>query len=227
MSTNEKEVNVTVDTTRTEQLARENERLKLEKELKDKGIELDPSDPEAIKAKEEIERVNFETVKLDLAEKTGDASFREVKTKEELKQKLDSMLKEAVDSRTRKTETPSGSAPMNNQQLGNPINVNDLRKLPLNADTVMLLQKLRQSGNPEATEILNELWQKSVFGWRQTHQPISYSPDDGIQKSSNVPEINFDNYKASELSGFPQIKKSPPYYSKTHNQAGQPIKEGA
>jgi hypothetical protein len=227
MSTNNKEVNVTVDTKRTEELARENERLKLEKELKDKGIELDPNDPESQKVKEEIEKEKFDSIKLDLAERTGDASFREVKTKDELKDKLNAMLKEAVDNRNRKTETPSGSAPMNPQQLGNPVNVNDLRKLPLNADTVMLLQRLRQSGNPEASQILDELWQKSVFGWRQSHQAISYSPDDNVPKTTGTPELNFDNYKGSEAQGFPQIKKSPPYYSKTHNQAGQPIKEGS
>jgi len=201
-----KEIAVSIDTKRTEELARENERLKIQQEEK--------------LAKAEVERINFTDAKLDLAEKTGDDSFKEVKTKEELKEKLNSLLKEAVESRSRKTEVSGGSAPLNDAQLGNPVNLNDLPKLPFNADTVMYLQKLRQKGDNEASQILDDLWKKFVYGWRQSHQPISYSPDDNVPKTNGIPELNFDNYRATELSGFPQIKKSPLNYAKTHNPDG-------
>jgi len=200
-----KEIAVSIDTKRTEELARENERLKIQQEEK--------------LAKAEVERINFTDVKLELAEKTGDDSFKEVKTKEELTTKLNELLRLGAQQKN-KHETPSGTAPANEFQYGTRQNITDLKKLPLNADTVLYLQRLRQKGDVEASQILDELWQKSVFGWRQSHSPISYSPDDNVPKTNGTVEINFDNYKASELSGFPQIKKSPVNYAKTHNPDG-------
>lgn len=173
----------------------------------------------------EVEKINFEDVKAEFAEKTGDSSIKEIKTKEELKNKLDKLLTLGA-QQANKHETPAGS-PLVPQQWGQQ-GITDLRKLPVNANTIMYLNNLRRNGSSEASQILDELWIKSISSWRNSgHQPIEYSPDDNIQKNNSVPDLNFDSLKTNgEESGFPQIKKSPYGYSRTHTPSGQK-KEGS
>lgn len=228
MSENEKQkIDITLDTEKTEKLARENERLKIEKELKEKGINLDGkglTDEQKL-AKAEAEELNIKNIREDFYAKTGDEKFLHMTNKAEIKAEFERLLQIAVQTEN-KHETPAGSAPMNPQQYGTPQGITDLRKLPLNVNTIMFLQNERRKGsNPEANQILNELWAKAVQSWRSSgHQPLNYSPDDNIQKSNVTPDLNFDNLQAndenSELAKF-GIRKSPLNYAKTHNQAGQ------
>ena len=176
---------IKIDTSLTNEIIRENERLKIEQE------------------KEKDKKNAFELAKLDLAEETGDDSFREVTSSEELTKKLHTLLKIGVEQ-VNKLGDLAGSAPMNPQQYGTPQQSNDLRKLPVNANTIMYLNNLRRNGSTEASQILDALWAKSINSWRQAgHQPIEYSPDDDVQKSNTVPDLNFDNLKNGEQSGFP------------------------
>jgi transcriptional regulator of met regulon len=181
----------------------------------------------------EVQRINnekFIEAKLDFAERTGDDSFRECKSKEELTKKLNEYVKLGVEQAKIKGKEPSGNAPLNSQQYGQQ-GITDLRKLPVNANTILYLNNLRRNGDKNASQILDELWAKSISSWRQSgHQPLNYSPDDAIQKSNETPELNFDNYSANEenshLAQF-GIKKTPFGYSKSHTQGGQKKTEGS
>jgi len=213
------EIRVTVDNEQTKLLAKElaraeleNDRLKMEAGIKGKGM----SDEEKL-AKAEAERIAFQDAKLGFAEKTGDDSFKEVKSKEELKTKLDELLKLGAQQANKHGDL-AGSAPMNPAQYGQQQGTGDLRKLPMNLQTITFLQNERRKGNTTASQILDELWVKSVRDWRSTgHQSTEVNIDNAVPKTAGTPELNFDNLKnVSEESGFPQIKKSPFNYSKTH-----------
>ncbi|MGD0644103.1 MAG: hypothetical protein ABSA75_04290 [Candidatus Bathyarchaeia archaeon] len=133
------------------------------------------------------------------------------------------ILEEQLANKNQRFE-PAGSAPMNAQQMGYGQQSTDLmhRKFANIEEAIATLQTERRKGNQEANELLNLLWKKGLGAWREAGHPSqTYSPDSNMEKSNAVPDINFENPKVSRESGFPQIKKSPYNYSKTHNAAGQ------
>jgi hypothetical protein len=99
------------------------------------------------------------------------------------------------------------------------------RRFPNIETAIATLQTERRNGgaqSAEADRLLNLLWKKGLGAWREAGHPSqTYSPDSNMEKSNAVPDINFENPKVSGESGFPQIKKSPYGYSRTHNAAGQ------
>ena len=124
---------------------------------------------------------------------------------------------------------PAGSAPMNPQQMGyGQQQATDLahRKFANIETAIATLQNERRNGGAQAAEadrLLNLLWKKGLGAWREAGHPSqTYSPDSNMEKSNAVPDINFENPKVSEESGFPQLKRTPYGYSRTHNAAGQP-----
>lgn len=121
-----------------------------------------------------------------------------------------------------------GVAPLNSFQCnGGQQQTTDLahRKFANINEAIATLQAERRSGNNEAADLLDKLWQKSIHDWKAAGHPAQmFSIDDNMEKTSGTPDVNFDNYKAqedlSEISRF-GVKKSPHNYSKTHNAAGQ------
>jgi hypothetical protein len=127
-------------------------------------------------------------------------------------------------AKNQRFETPAGS-PLVAQQMGQGNGEEtDLRKIhfPNIESAIVRLREEKAKGNPQAEQLLDLLWKKGIDSWRQAGHPSqSYSPDSNTEKSNSIPEINFDSPKVTNVSGFPQIKKSPYGYSRTHNAAGQ------
>jgi hypothetical protein len=125
-------------------------------------------------------------------------------------------------------EEHGGVAPLNSYQYnGGQQQATDLmhRKFANIEEAIATLQNERRNGGAQAVEadrLLNLLWKKGLGAWREAGHPSqTYSPDSNMEKSNAVPDINFENPKVSEESGFPQIKKSPYGYSKSHTASGQ------
>jgi len=137
---------------------------------------------------------------------------------------LDKMLSLFSDSKSTAKSEPSGSAPLVPAQMGIAQQAEDLAhmKFPNIETAIATLQAEKRKGNAEAERLLSLLWKKGINSWREAGHPNqSYSPDSNVaEKTTGIPEINFDDYKGTDVQGFPQIKKSPFRYSKTHNPDG-------
>ena len=126
-----------------------------------------------------------------------------------------------------------GVAPLNYFQYnGGQQQATDLahRKFSNINEAIATLQAERRSGNKEAADLLDKLWQKGIHDWRVAGHPAqTFSIDDNVEKVSGTPDINFDNVKPqedmSEIARF-GVKKAEFNYSKTHNAAGQPKNGG-
>lgn len=196
------QISVEVDTKRTEELARENERLRMknqENEIEDKL------------AKAEADRIKFLDVKTQMAEKTGDPTFNEVKTKEEMQAKLDKLLKLGVQKANEHGDL-SGFAPMNAAQLGIANqNSGDIGKMKFNEQTIRFLRKQAKDGDATAKAVLDDLMRKTLKDYGKTHENIGYSPDADIPRTNGTPEppteTMIDNLNQSELRKFGVLKK--------------------
>ena len=209
------QISVEVDTKRTEELARENERLRIEKQQNDIEEKL---------AKAEADRIAFMDTKTSLAEKTGDPSFNEVKTKEELKEKMEGLLKLGVQKQNEHGDL-AGSAPMNPQQLGSSIETDDIyrKKFGSYDDMIRALRNESKSEDKQKAQhanlVLNALLNKYAVAQKQIHEENRYCEDDAIPKTDKVPTIDFSqaNESFSELERF-GIHKSPLNYSRNQRK---------
>lgn len=133
-------------------------------------------------------------------------------------------------TKNQRPEVPAGSPLVPQQYNGGQQQTTDLAhtKFPNIETAIATLQSEKKKGNPEAEPLLRALWKRGIAAWKEAGRPAqSTSPDANItDKTTDIPTINFDDPKINDVQGFPQIKKSPYNYSKTHNAAGQ-LKDGA
>ena len=195
------QISVEVDTKRTEELARENERLRIEKQQNDIEEKL---------AKAEADRIHFQDIKMNMAEKTGDDTFKEVKTKEEMQAKLDKLLKLGVQKQNEHGDL-QGSAPLNLAQWGRGEDNGDIGKMKYNEQTIKFLRKQAKDGDAGAKAILDELMRKTLKDYGKNHGNIGYSPDENVPRTNGTPEPAaegmIDDLNNSELRKFGILKK--------------------
>lgn len=99
---------------------------------------------------------------------------------------------------TTKTETPSGSAPMNRAQMGFS-NDDDFmkRKFPNSKEgfqqMVIEIRKEMKKGNPQAKEAYQKMMVDGLKLYGQNHGDLSVNVDDNVQKIQGQAEIILDN----------------------------------
>jgi hypothetical protein len=156
---NKKKINgidITLDTSKTEALARENERLKMEKEKNEPSLN---------------------DLKIQAVQKFGRPDlFLDAESKESLSARLTNYINELAKNSNPK---PSGTAPANAQQYGQ--KSEDLYTKPYSSHQEMVedLRKKSAEGNPEAKQYLDSLIKKWILDKREnpTRPEPSYNPN--------------------------------------------------
>jgi hypothetical protein len=161
----DKKIKVSIDTKRTEELARENERLLIEKKQREE-------DPERFK-----KHFDLADEKLKAYKQTGEHRYLECNTKEEMVELTTALMKETVEKRR---GTPSGTSFPNE-----PHNTENLftRKFLDSQEMVSELRRLSKEGTPQeradSEHYLDELWRKYVLDKRAmpTRSEVSHNPN--------------------------------------------------
>jgi hypothetical protein len=210
-------IDVTVDTSTTERLARENQRL--QQELKDVTDE-----------KEDLKD------KLGLiAEKELARKRKELGLPEDDKRGIDELMAYAEGLKASKgTQKASGQAPLSPAQGYSPqLNPEGtpLEKMKFGSYEEMV-SYLRSLKTEQSEKYLTRILAKGVDEWKKAGRPeLSYgNQDENKPKSTEQPTLDLASMgltteDESELKRW-GIKKNPNMYSKTHTQSGQPKKEG-
>jgi hypothetical protein len=141
-----KEIEVKIDTERTELLARENERLKIEKEQREGKTESSLAD-----------------LKIQAVQKFGRPDlFLQAESKETLNAMLTNYINELAE-KSQRNPNPSGSAPLNREQYGTKETNLYSKKYGSHYEMVSDLIEKSHNGNEEAASYLNSLMKAYVF----------------------------------------------------------------
>jgi hypothetical protein len=174
-------ISVEVDTRRTEALARENERLKMEKEAK----------PE----------FNLDTKKIEMFKKTNEPRYLDCKSKEEMADLTTALMREAV---AKRNGTPSGNAPMNPDNPSEHMKFSSYEAMVQYCrDNENELVTATQTGK----QVLDELFRKGIQLIKSGETIKGFSPNpEASSKDSNSPvEVTLTpNMQAMEQSEFRQ-----------------------
>ena len=171
----EKKFDITFDTSQTNEIIRENERLKIEKEQREGKTESSLAD-----------------LKIQAIQKFGRADlFLQAETKEMLSSMLTNYINELAEQNN-PTQTPSGSAPLNDAQYGRGKEDLYRKKYSSQSEMVNDLVKKSHEGNEEAQSYLNSLLKKymldkknspeRVEGFHNPNSPEALAELDLVQK---------------------------------------------
>ena len=196
----ENKIKITVDNKATEELV---------KILKDK--EEKQKEEEDRLAKAEVDKLYLQERKTAMIEKTGDKSFNDVSSMDELKEKTDKLLKLGVEASNKHGDL-AGSAVLSDAQYGvKPVNSEDFGKMGYNADSIRILRRKAREGDGNAKGILDGLLKKTLKDYGKSHQNIGFSPDSDTERTNAVPnpptESMVDDLNQSELRKFSVLKK--------------------
>lgn len=141
----EKKFDITFDTSQTNEIIRENERLKIAQEQKDKN------------------EPNLTDLKIQAIQKFGRPDlFLQAESKETLNAMLTNYINELAE-KSQRNPNPAGSAPLNSEQYGQKETNLYEKKYSSHYEMVSDLINKSHAGNTEAQSYLNSLMKQYVF----------------------------------------------------------------
>jgi hypothetical protein len=219
------DIKVTVDNEHTKSL--EQRALKAEEEAEDLKTKLGIIAEKELdkRRKAVVEKVNStfkdSGKRAEMLDKVANSNPQQLSA-------MDSMLDAFSEQLGKKSFEPSGSAPINPQQLGNQ-GETDLAHRKFNSvqEAYQTLLNIQKTGSPqEATEakrLADLMLQKGIRDYIELGHPSGrYCEDDKIEKKNVDPTVNLSEYKPSDFSEIRRfgVKNAIPNYAKTHNPDG-------
>jgi len=202
-------ITVNVDTKRTEELARENERLKMTLEKAEEKPDLEV-------------KSTLEDKKLDLYNQLHDDRILTAKDEDELKATAKVLIAEGLEAKRQK---PTGSAPIQSDYFENQKKTDDIftRKFETVQDMVKELHRREKSENSrvssQATAILNELFKRWTASVKAGQNPSFYDPN--TEDNLPITKKTTEGFRVPVIPSEGDLGK----FKKTHKEKEKEAKE--
>lgn len=223
-----KEFKITVDDTAMKQMAEANAELKQEK--KELEAKLERVEGQDIELKGDFDKKDLGDKEIELFKEYGDRRILEAKTDSDLRDVMTDIVKTGLQNAK---GSPSGSAPLNSQQMGIQQNDSELDLLKRQfSSPEELIMALRKEKSARSEEILNQLWRKTIEATK-SGQKMVYPPEDEIKsEQGKVADRNFltpDTVHENEPSELEKlgIQKNPLWYAQKNKEEFERMKKEA